>query len=82
MSGTIREKCRKGRLGVARELCPNPDVTRDIFAESCDCGAKLDPAGQVLAHAYDHIEIPPIKTVTTRVNLHRGDCGCCGKTVE
>jgi transposase len=74
-------KNRKGRPGVARELCPNPDVTRDIFAERCDCGTKLDPAGQVLAHAYDHVEIPPIKPNTTRINVHRGDCPCCGKTV-
>src|SRR5215470_13045517 len=76
-----KKKCRNGRPGVARELCPNPDVTRDIFAERCDCGTKLDPAGQVLAHAYDHVEIPPIKPNTTRINVHRGDCPCCGKTV-
>jgi transposase len=78
-SGT--KKGRKGRPGVARELCPNPDVTRDIHAERCDCGAKLPPTGQVLAHAYDHVELPPIKPVTTRINLHRGDCPGCGKTV-
>ena len=76
-----KKKCRKGRPGVARELCPNPDVTRDIFAERCDCGTKLDPAGQVLAHAYDHIEIPPIRPWTTRNNLYKGDCSWCGKTV-
>ena len=75
------KKGRKGRPGVARELCANPDVTRDIYAESCDCGAKMPPTGQVLAHAYDHVELPPIKPVTTRINLHSGDCACCGKTV-
>jgi transposase len=75
------KKSRKGRPGVARELCPNPDVTRDIYAESCDCGAKLPPTGQALAHAYDHVELPPIKPVTTRINLHRGDCPCCGNPV-
>ena len=79
-SGT-KKKCRKGRPGVARELCPNPDVTRDIFAERCDCGGKVPPKGQVLAHAYDHIEIPPIKPTTTRNNLYSGECSCCGKTV-
>jgi transposase len=31
--------------------------------------------------AYDHVEMPPIKPVTTRINLHRGDCSCCGKTI-
>jgi transposase len=79
-SGT-KKKCRKGRPGVARELCPNPDVTRDFFAERCDCGGKVPPKGQVLAHAYDHIEIPPIRPWTTRNNLYKGDCSCCGKTV-
>jgi transposase len=77
----MKKKCRKGRPGVARELCPNPDVTRNIFAERCDCGGKVPPKGQALAHAYDHVELPPIKPVTTRINVHRGDCPCCGKTV-
>jgi transposase len=72
---------RKGRPGVTRALCPNPDVTRDIYAERCDCGAKVPRTGQVLAHAYDHVEFPPIKPITTRINLHGADCACCGKTV-
>src|SRR5215469_3472753 len=76
-----KKKCRNGRPGVARELCPNPDVTRDIFAERCDCGGKVPLKGQVLAHAYDHVELPPIKPLTTRTNLYSGDCSCCGKTV-
>jgi len=76
-----KKKCRKGRPGVARELCPNPDVTRDFFAERCDCGGKVPLKGQVLAHAYDHVEIPQIKPRTTRNNLYRGECSCCGKTV-
>ena len=32
-------------------------------------------------HAYDHIDLPPIKPVVTRVHLHRGRCPCCGKRV-
>ena len=75
------KKGRKGRPGIARELCPNPDVTRDIFAERCDCGGKVPREGQALARAYDHLELPPIKPVTTRINLHSGDCSCCGRTV-
>jgi transposase len=72
---------RKGRPGAARELCANPDATRDIYAERCACGAKLGAADQVLARAYDHVELPPIKPVTTRINLHRADCRCCGNTI-
>lgn len=75
------KKNRKGRPGIARELCANPDVTRDTYAERCDCGGKVPRTRQVLAHAYDHVEMPPIKPITTRINLHRGDCACCGKTV-
>ena len=75
------KKTRKGRPGVARELCPSPDATRDIYAERCGCGTVLAPAGQEVAHAYDHIDMPPIKPVTTRINLHRGVCPCCQKRI-
>ena len=72
------KKRRKGRPGVARELCPTPDHVREIFAEACsDCGAALAPADQPDVHAYDHIDLPPIKPVTTRINLHSGTCPCC-----
>lgn len=74
---SAEKKRRKGRPGVARALAENPDVTRDIYAERCGCGAALPQAGQELTHAYDHVEIPPIKPVTTRINLHRGQCPCC-----
>ena len=67
----------KGHPGVTRELCPSPDVTRDLKPERCTCGTSLAAAGQVLAHAYDHVELPPIKPVTTRINLWRADCPCC-----
>jgi transposase len=57
-----KKKKRKGRPGVTRELCPTPDVTRNIYV------AGVPPADQVLAHSY---EIPLTKPVTTRVNLFR-----------
>lgn len=77
----LGKKRREGRPGVARELCPNPDVARDIYAERCTCGTAVSPTGQTLAHAYDHIDMPPIKPVTTRINLHEGTCPCCNKRV-
>ena len=81
-SGQVTKKNRrKGRPGVARALCPNPDATRDVFAERCACGASVSPTEQTLAHAYDHIDLPPIKPVTTRINLHCGQCPCCKKRV-
>ena len=66
---------------MTRDPCPNPDVMRDVYAERCTCGKKLSVTGQVLAHAYDHVKLPPIKPVTTRINLHRAGCPCCGKAI-
>ena len=54
-------------------------MTRDVHVERCACGAKLPATEQVLARAYDHVELPPIKPITTRINLHCADCPCCGK---
>lgn len=77
-----RRQKRKGRPGVARELSPNPDQVRDIYAKACTgCGTALSEADQPDVAAYDHIELPPIRPVTMRVNLHRGACPCCGKRV-
>ena len=76
-----QKKGRKGRPGVARELCQNPDATRDIYADRCACGTAVSRDDQTLAHAYDHIDLPPIKPVTTRINLHRAQCPCCKRRV-
>src|SRR5712671_4819194 len=78
---SAQKKGRKGRPGVARALCPDPDVTREIYAEICSCGAVLSPVDQPDVFAYDLIDLPPIKPVTTRINLHKGNCPCCGKRV-
>jgi transposase len=76
------KKMRKGRPGVARALCPNPDETRDIYACACEhCGNALSPADQPDVFAYDHTDIPPIKPKTTRINVHKGLCPCCKKRV-
>ena len=68
---------RKGHPGVARTLAENPDATRRFYAERCRCGAVLDAAGQDLAKEYDHIDIPPIRPVTTRIELFGATCPCC-----
>jgi transposase len=76
-------KARKGRPGVARALAEHPDHVREVFAVTCTgCGQPMTPADQPqLAHAYDHIDLPPIRPIVTRVNLHRGACPCCGARV-
>jgi transposase len=68
---------RKGRPGVARMLAENPDATRRFYAERCTCGAVLGAAGQELAKEYDHIDIPPIRPTTTRIEVFRATCPCC-----
>jgi transposase len=72
---------RKGRPGVTRQLAEHPDATRRVYVERCSCGATLDEAGQELAREYDHIDIPPIEPVTTRIELFRATCPCCKKRV-
>ncbi len=72
--GKTRQR-RKGRKGTTRRLAENPDHTRDIYADKCGkCGQALTPEDQPDVHAYDHIDIPPVRPVTTRVNLHKGSC--------
>jgi transposase len=73
---------RKGRLGVTRKLAEQPDVTRRFYAERCTCGTVLGAAGQELAKEYDHIDIPPIRPVVTRIELFRATCPCCRARVS
>ena len=75
-----RRSARAGPASRARS-CPNPDATRDIYAERCACGARCRRPTSPHAFAYDHIDLPPIKPVTTRVNLHSANCPCCGRRV-
>ncbi|KAB2846714.1 MAG: IS66 family transposase, partial [Hyphomicrobiaceae bacterium] len=75
------KKRRKGRPGVARALAENPDVTRDIRPPRCACGTALSGVPVELARAFDHVDLPPIRPVTTRVNLYRATCPCCRKAV-
>ena len=81
LAAPAAKKGRKGRPGVARVLCPDPDHTREIYAEACSCGAALAPADQPDVHAYDHIDLPPIKPVTTRIHIHKGHCPRCRRRV-
>jgi transposase len=69
---------RQGRPGVFRALAPHPDHIVASVAERCPhCEHTLTAADQVGFHAYDHIELPPIRPVITRVHRHRGVCPSC-----
>jgi transposase len=72
------KKPRPGRPGVTRALAEAPDHTVEAFANACPhCQHGLTPADQPDVHAYDRIDLPPIKPVVTRINRHRGVCPCC-----
>ena len=69
---------RKGRPGVFRTLAENPDRVVEARAAACPhCAHALTPADQPGFHAYDHIDLPPIRPVVTRVQRHRGICPGC-----
>jgi transposase len=81
---------RKGRPGVFRALAPDPDRIVASVAERCPhCEHVLTAADQVGFHAGacpragqrpdpgDHIELPPIRPVITRIHRHRGVCPSC-----
>jgi transposase len=71
-----------GRPGQNRRLAENPDKIVRVMAKACgQCGGALSEADQRLHHAYDKIDIPPVKPVITRVEIYHGDCpGCSHKT--
>jgi transposase len=71
-------KKRKGRPGVFRALAPDPDRIVASVAERCPhCDHALTLADQSGFHAYDHLELPPIRPVITRIHRHRGVCPGC-----
>src|SRR5271166_4515839 len=71
-------KKRKGRPGMFRALAPNPDRIIESVAERCPhCEHALTAADQSGFHAYDHIELPPICPVITRIHRYRGVCPSC-----
>ncbi|MGY0715133.1 IS66 family transposase [Azospirillum argentinense] len=73
-------KPRPSRPGVARPLAPDPDRTERRLAEECPhCQVALPAVGQRCRHRYDHIDLPEVRPVVTRVELFGGRCGSCGR---
>lgn len=73
-------KPRPSRPGVARPLAPDPDRTERCLAESCPhCHAALSASVQRCSHRYDHIDLPEVRPVMTRVELFGCRCGQCGR---
>ncbi|MBP2316056.1 IS66 family transposase [Azospirillum soli] len=73
---------RKGP-GVTRELAAEPDRVVDCHAQACaHCGTAVMPEDQTVRHAYDHIALPPIRPVVTRVRLFGRRCPSCRRRVR
>ena len=76
-------KSRRGRPGTARALTAEPDRVIEARLSACPhCASALGPANQPDFYAYDHIDLPPIRPVVTRIHRHRGVCPCCRKLVS
>jgi transposase len=74
------KKPRPRRPGVARVLAEHPDKVIAAMLAACPhCDHALGAEDQPEFHAYDHVELAPIRPVVTRINRHRGICPCCSK---
>ncbi len=70
---------RRSGPGIGRALHDAPDRTVELYVDNCQtCTTAFPISEQTRQHAYDRIELPPIKPDVTRVHLFGGRCGCCG----
>jgi transposase len=77
---TKRRRRRKGRSGAHRAMALNPTQTFEMKASNCPhCRADVSGARQWLCEAYDHVELPPVEPVVTRINLYGGACPRCSR---
>lgn len=71
---------RPSRPGVSRPLSETPDKTERCTLDACPhCGTDVSGAAQRCRHRYDHIDLPVIRPIVTRVELFGGRCGGCGR---
>lgn len=73
-------KQRPSRPGVSRRLAEDPDKIERRMAACCPhCGTAVAGTHQRCRHRYDHIDLPIIRPVVTRIELFGGRCGGCGR---
>jgi transposase len=78
-----KKKPRPSRPGVTRALAEHPDKIIEATLAACPhCEHSLAPSDMADIHAYDHIDLPPIRPIVTRIHRHRGICPCCRKHVS
>lgn len=72
-------KPRPSRPGTTRPLTETPDRTERRMAEACPhCRKAVSAAEQHCRHRYDHIDLPDIRPVVTRIEVFGGRCRGCG----
>jgi transposase len=70
---------RASREGKHRPLTAEPDKTERVMASACgNCGTDVSGHVQHCRHRYDHIDLPPIRPIVTRIELLGGRCRGCG----
>jgi transposase len=68
-----------GRKGGGRLLVCHPDERITAKVPACaHCRTGLTDAHQVLHSRYDHIDLPVVRPLVTRVERYAGHCPCCG----
>ena len=78
-----RPRRKRDGPGVTRALAAEPDRTVDCHAQTCaHCGTAVAAEGQRLRHAYDHLDLPPIRPVVTRVRVFGRRCPACRRRVR
>jgi transposase len=83
LPGGTKKRRRSGHPGVIRALADHPDrmITATLAAcPPCDHALGLEDLPDI--HADDHIDLPLIRPIVTRINRHRGVCPCCRKPVS
>lgn len=69
--------------GTTRRLAVDPDEIVDCHAETCPhCGTAAQADGQAVRHSYDHIDLPPVRPIVTRVRIWGRRCSACRRRVR
>jgi transposase len=78
-----RPRRKRDGPGVTRTLAETPDHAVDCHAKDCPhCGSAIEASGQTLRQSYDHIDLPPIRPVVTRIRIFGRRCRACGRRVR
>jgi len=73
----------RGEPGTTRQLAADPDHVVDCHAEACPhCATPAASDGQTLRQAYDHIALPAIRPIVTRVRIWGRRCSGCRRRVR